>query len=111
MSNTRDAVKQLKASDNEPFYRMEATFHRTVNDPIGVGYYGVSHSSSTMNSPVLTMLKRLGFSYGGHSTKYTGKTYITDALFDIKYVMDKVDEDENNCYADRDSAVRRNMKS
>lgn len=105
MSNTRDAVKQLKDSDNEPFYRMEATFHRTVNDPIGVGYYGVSHSSSTMNSPVLTMLKRLGFSYGGHSTKYTGKTYITDALFDIKYVMDKIDEDGTNSYADRDSAV------
>ncbi len=105
MSNTRDAVKQLKESDDEPFYRMESTFHRTVNDPIGVGYYGISHSSSTMNSPVLTMLKRLGFSYGGHSTRYTGKTYITDAIFDIKYVMDKIDDDGTNSYSDRDTTV------
>lgn len=105
MSNTKDAVKQLKASDDEAFYRIESTFHRTVNDPIGAGYYGVSHSSSTMNSPALTMLKRLGFAYGGHSTKYTGKTYITDALFDIKYVMDKIDDNGANIYSDRDSSV------
>ena len=101
MSNTRDAVKQMKASDDEPFYRMEATFHRTVNDPIGTGYYGLSHSSSTMNSPALTTLKQLGFSYAGHSTKYTGSTYITDALFDIKYLMDKYDEDGSFDFADR----------
>lgn len=105
MSNTRDAVAKLKESDNEPFYRMESTFHRTVNDPIGVGYYGVSHSSSTMNSPVLTMLKQLGFSYGGHSTLYVGKTYVTDAVFDIKYLMDMTDDNGENIYADRDSTV------
>ncbi len=101
MSNTRDAVQKLKQSDSEPFYRMEATFHRTVNDPIGVGYYGISHSSSTMNAPVLTMLKQLGFSYGGHSTKYQGETYITDALFDIKYIMDKEDDNGENQYENR----------
>ena len=101
MSNTIDAVEQLQAEDDEPFYRMEATFHRTVNDPIGVGYYGVSHSSSTMNAPVLTTLKQLGYAYGGHSTKYEGATYITDALFDIKYLMDKVDDDGENRYSNR----------
>ncbi len=110
MSNTRDAVKKLKATDSEPFYRMESTFHRTVNDPIGVGYYGLSHSSSTMNAPVLTMLKQLGFAYGGHSTCYIGKTYITDALFDIKYVMDKTDDDGGNCYISRDVKVPQDYK-
>ena len=101
MSNTIDAVAQMKKQDSEPFYRMEATFHRTVNDPIGTGYYGLSHSSSTMNSPALTTLKQLGFGYAGHSTKYEGATYITDALFDIKYLMDKRDDDGGSDYKDR----------
>lgn len=91
MSDTRDAVKHIKYFDQDPFYRMEATFHRTVNDPIGTDYYGVSHSSSTMNSPALLMLHRLGYAYGGHYTKYEGATYLTDALFDIRYLMDKDD--------------------
>lgn len=89
MSELRNAVKALKSYDKDPFYRTEANFHRTVNDPIGAGYVGVSHSSSTMNSDALTMLHRLGYAYGGHYTKYDGATYITDALFDIKYLMEK----------------------
>ena len=98
MSDTRDAVKHIKNFDRDPFYRMEATFHRTVNDPIGTDYYGVSHSSSTMNSPALLMLHRLGYAYGGHYTKYEGATYITDALFDIRYLMDKDDYGEISHY-------------
>jgi uncharacterized membrane protein YfhO len=79
---------------------MEATFHRTVNDPIGTGYSGISHSSSVMNAPALTTLKQLGYAYGGHYTKYEGSTYITDSIFDIRYLMDKVDNDGGNRYAD-----------
>lgn len=91
MSDTRDAVEHIKSFDSYPFYRMEATFHRTVNDPIGTGYSGISHSSSVMNAPALTMLERLGYAYGGHYTKYEGSTYITDSIFDIRYLMDKSD--------------------
>ena len=89
MSDLRSAVDMMKEFDDQPFYRMEATFHRTVNDAIGTGYYSVSHSSSTMNAPALMMLHKLGYAYGGHYTKYDGATPLTDALFDIKYVMDK----------------------
>ncbi|MBQ1537347.1 MAG: YfhO family protein [Ruminococcus sp.] len=101
ISETRDAVRHIRYFDDEPFYRMEATFHRTVNDPIGTGYYGISHSSSVMNAPALTMLERLGFAYGGHYTKYDGRTFITDSVFDIKYIMNKEDEDNDNRYIDK----------
>ncbi len=97
MTNLRKAVETIKKFDTDPFYRMEANFHRTVNDPIGSGYIGVSHSSSTMNAPALTMLHRLGYAYGGHYTKYDGATYITDALFDIRYLMEKTG---NTTYVD-----------
>ncbi len=97
LTNLRGAVKAIKSFDKDPFYRIEANFHRTVNDPIGSGYIGISHSSSTMNAPVLKMLHRLGYAYGGHYTKYDGATYITDALFDIRYLMEKTG---NTTYVD-----------
>lgn len=89
MSQLRETVDMMDKYDEEPFYRMEATFHRTVNDAMGTGYNSLSHSSSTMNAPALLMLHRLGYAYGGHYTKYDGTTFMTDALFDIKYLMDK----------------------
>ena len=92
MSNTIEAVKHIKEFDGSRFFRMESTFHRTVNDPIGTNYVGVSHSSSVMNAPALTLLKQLGFAYGGHFTKYDGATYVTDSVFDIRYLMDKTEE-------------------
>ncbi len=92
MQNTINAVKHIKNFDTDKFYRMEATFHRTVNDPIGTNYMGVSHSSSVMNAPALTMLKELGYAYGGHFTKYDGTTLITDSVFDIRYLMYKEEQ-------------------
>lgn len=88
MIDLREAVDRVNEYDTSPFFRMESTYHRTVNDPIGTGYYGLSHSSSTMNAPALTALEKLGFAYGGHYTKYLGSTYITDAIFGIRYLMD-----------------------
>lgn len=95
ISDTRDAIANLRQFDKDPFYRVESTFHRTVNDPIGTGYYGISHSSSTMNSPALTMLHQLGYAYGGHYVKYDGETPITDAIFDIRYLMTKEEYNDN----------------
>ncbi len=87
----RDVVDMVEEQD-DGLYRMEKTFHRTVNDPMGMGFKGISHSSSTMNTPVLNMLKSLGFGMQGHSTKYTGATVLTDSLLGIKYLMYKPDE-------------------
>ncbi|SDA14515.1 Uncharacterized membrane protein YfhO [Ruminococcus sp. YE71] len=92
MQNTINAVKHIKNFDEDKYYRMEATFHRTVNDPIGTNYMGISHSSSVMNAPALKMLKQLGYAYGGHYTKYEGTTLITDSIFDIRYLMYKEEQ-------------------
>lgn len=86
----REIVRLVEEDDDSKF-RMEKTFHRTVNDPMGMGFAGISHSSSTMNSPVLKMLKSLGYGMQGHYTKYTGDTIVTDSLFGIKYIMYKPD--------------------
>lgn len=85
----RNTVRKIYDMDDEPFYRIESNYHRTVNDAMAFGSYGVSHSSSTLNSGPIELLNKLGFSYGGHYIKYKGSTYVTDAILGIKYVMEK----------------------
>ncbi|MGN0641938.1 MAG: YfhO family protein [Huintestinicola sp.] len=93
----RDTVEQVYDMDDSPIYRIEKNYHRTVNDALAIGSFGISHSSSTLNSAPIQFLRRLGFSYGGHYIKYKGATYVSDAILGIKYVMDKgsSEADEN----------------
>lgn len=84
----RNTVNKIYDMDNG-VYRIEKDFHRTVNDAMAFGSYGLSHSSSTLNAAPIQLLRKLGFSYGGHYIKYKGATYVTDAIFGIKYVMEK----------------------
>lgn len=91
MSDMRGIVDEIK-NDDKSFYRMEKTFDRTVCDPMGMGYAGISHSSSTMNTKALLFLKNLGYGYGGNFTCYNGSTYLNDSLFGLKYIIDKDDE-------------------
>ena len=83
--NTVDKIYDM----DDGTYRIEKNFHRTVNDAMAFGSYGLSHSSSTLNAAPIQFLRNLGFSYGGHYIKYKGSTYVTDAIFGIKYVMEK----------------------
>lgn len=103
--NGRKIVSQLKERDSG-LYRVEKTFHRTVNDPIGMGYAGISHSSSTMNTPVLQMLKSLGYGMQGHFTKYMGYTLATDMIFGIKYIMYKENKPDENSEQTEDDLKR-----
>lgn len=91
MSDMREIVDEIQENDKS-FYRMEKTFDRTVCDPMGMGYAGISHSSSTMNTKALLFLKNLGYGYGGNFTCYNGSTYLNDSLFGLKYIIDKDDE-------------------
>lgn len=94
----RDTVDKIYDMDDDPFYRIEKTYHRSVNDALAFGSYGISHSSSTLNKAPIEFIRKLGFSYGGHYVKYSGSTYFTDDLFGIRYIMEKgsaiVDGDE-----------------
>lgn len=85
---TRDAVEQVKKYD-AGFYRMEKTFHRTVNDNMALGIYGVSHSTSTFNTRALQLLRDLGFGSRDHYSRYDGSTMLTDDILGIKYVLSK----------------------
>ncbi len=88
----RDTVQKIYEQDSFEdggVYRIEKNHHRTVNDSLAFGSFGISHSSSTLNAAPIQFLRRLGFSYGGHYTKYKGSTYVTDSILGIKYIMEK----------------------
>lgn len=89
------AVDYLELTDNG-FYRTETVLRRTVNDPMALGINGISHSSSTLNSKVIDLLCKLGFSSREHWTRYKGATILTDSLLGIKYVISE--EAVNNRY-------------
>lgn len=87
MEKVRPLVDWIKHHDDSPFYRMEKNFHRKTNDPMTLGFYGISNSTSTLNKPVINMLHRYGYASKSHWTEYRGGTPAADALFGIKYVI------------------------
>lgn len=91
-----DAIHDM----DDGFYRMEKTYHRCVNDPIALRMYGMSHSSSTLNSRAIQLLKSLGFSAREHYTRYDGATMLTDDIFGVKYVLSQY-----KCYVPYDKTV------
>lgn len=104
---TREAVDEIKASD-DGFYRIEKTYHRTVNDPLACGMYGLSHSSSTLNAKPIELLSLLGFSARSHYTRYSGATEITKSLFGVKYELSCPDNSYGNIETKEDIVVTEN---
>ena len=84
----REVVDKMEEMDSG-LYRSEKTFHRTVNDAMAFGLKGISHSSSTMNAPIIKLISELGFTSRGHFTKYNGSTEVSDSILGIKYILNK----------------------
>lgn len=91
-------VIDMVSNDDDSFYRMEKTFHRKTNDPLALGFRGLSNSTSTLNSDVIKLLQRLGLSSKSHWSKYLGGTPVLDSLFGIKYLVIEEREDISPLY-------------
>ena len=104
---TREVVDGIKAED-DGFYRIEKSYHRTVNDPMACGMYGLSHSSSTLNAKPIELLSRLGFSARSHYTRSSGGTEITNSLMSVKYILSCEDNSTANIETKDDITVTEN---
>ena len=104
---TREVVRGIKAED-DGFYRIEKTYFRTVNDPLAVNMYGLSHSSSMLNAKPIKLLGDLGFSARSHYTRYTGATEITKSLFGVKYELSCPDNSTSKLESADDITVTKN---
>lgn len=104
---TREVVNEIKEKD-DGFYRIEKTYFRTVNDPLACGMYGLSHSSSTLNSKPIALLQYLGFTARSHYTRYSGATEITKSLFGVKYELSCPENSTSNIESKDDITVTEN---
>lgn len=77
------AVAAIRAAD-DGLYRIEKNFRRTLNDPMLLGYWGISHYSSTKASTAKELLEALG--YVNSSIYGWGSTAVADSLLGIRYL-------------------------
>ena len=77
------AVAAIRAQDSG-LYRIEKNFRRTLNDPMLLGYWGISHYSSTKASTAKELLEALG--YVNSSIYGWGSTAVADSLLGIRYL-------------------------
>ena len=85
-------VDEVKDADTS-FYRMEKNEHRKVNDPLALGFRGLSNSTSTLNASTILFLQQMGYSSKSHWSKYLGGTPVSDTLLGLKYLIAKTDDD------------------
>lgn len=77
----------LTRAEKDTFYRVGATTDRGFNSPLSFGYAGITHYSSVYNGDVNAALKSLGFAQSWMWSAYYGSTPLTDALFNVRYVI------------------------
>ncbi len=103
----REKVEQIKEND-DGFYRIEKNFFRSVNDPMAVNMYGLSHSSSTLNQKAIDMLGYFGFTSNGHYSRFSGNTPLTCDIFGVRYVLSCPDNNTSNIYSADDITAELN---
>ena len=81
--NAAAAVATAKA-ETDSDCRIEKNFLHTLNDPFLLGYWGISHYSSTKASTAKELLEQLG--YVGYSTYGWGSTGVADSLLGIRWL-------------------------
>lgn len=81
-------IQEVKKQDDGDF-RMGETFFRTLNDPMLLGYWGMSHFASTQDGYAQSLLYNLGFrNYDAAGPYLNGGTAFADSVLGIGYLMD-----------------------
>ena len=80
------------------FYRLEKFTRKTKNDGTLTGYPTASVFSSTMNSYVMDLYKRLGMRHSKVYYGFDGATAFTSALLNVNYMFGESEKYENSLY-------------
>lgn len=92
------ALYDLTQENEDGFYRVEKFTRKTKNDGTLAGYPTASVFSSTMNSQVKELYKRLGMRHSKVYYGYDGATAFTSALLNVDYMFGESDKYENYLY-------------
>lgn len=91
IDGTDKAIDYLDEKENGQFYRTEFRRFTTINDAALYHYNGFSQFSSLAPGGISKFIGNLGIAATGNSFRYYDPTALVDAMFDIKYVMNKAD--------------------
>ncbi|MCI8544352.1 MAG: YfhO family protein [Lachnospiraceae bacterium] len=83
----------------EGFYRLEKFTRKTKNDGTLTGYPTASVFSSTLNSGVMDMYKRLGMRHSKVYYGFDGATALTSAMLNVRYMFGESADYENGLYS------------
>ncbi len=89
IENADKAVDYLDQKENGNFYRTEFRRFTTINDAALYHYRGFSQFSSLAPGGISEFIGHLGIAATGNSYRYYDPTALVDAMFDLKYVMNK----------------------
>ncbi len=92
------SLYELTKAREESLYRLEKFDRKTKNDGTLTGYPTASVFSSTMNSDVMDLYKKLGMRHSKVFYGFDGATALTSALLNVNYMFGNSDEYENNLY-------------
>ena len=87
IDHTKPAVHRVQTMDGG-LYRMEKTFYFCINDPLLLGYRGLSHFSSSFNRAVPRFLGQMGLRDTGFWANYNrGTTAEAESLLGLRYLL------------------------
>lgn len=98
IDNADDAVKYMNDKEGGNFYRTEFRRFTSINDAALYHYNGFSQFSSLAPGGISEFIGNLGIAATGNSYRYYDPTALIDAMFDLKYVMNKDGEIKNERY-------------
>ena len=103
LDDTADAVAYMNETEDGNFYRTEFRRFATINDASLYHYNGFSQFSSLEPGGISALMESLGVAATGNSFRYYDPSPLIDAIFSMKYIMNK-----NELYArdDRYAFVR-----
>ena len=93
-----EAVDYMNDKENGNFYRTEFRRFTSINDAALYHYRGFSQFSSLAPGGISDFIGNLGIAATGNSYRYYDPTSLIDAMFDLKYVMNKDGEISNERY-------------
>lgn len=102
IDGAEDAIEYMddreKDNNADGFYRTEFRRFTTINDAALYHYNGFSQFSSLAPGGISEFIGNLGIAATGNSFRYYDPTALVDAMFDLKYVMNKDGEIKNQRY-------------
>ncbi|MCB5038527.1 YfhO family protein [Streptococcus mutans] len=89
--NMKELSDTVKKKNKAGFYRVGSSFLYSKNDPFLVSYPGLSTFSSNMEKSTINLFNSMGDVGGNAATFYANGTALTDALYSVRYYIDRKD--------------------